>query len=516
MNVKKYLEFRHPYMGELCEVEVRENISIERKAAPGMDWREEKREHLSHEDALNWANSFILKGLFDDGFIELPWSQRPVMESEEIDTKGKFAFCKEYTAFYDFSELIEEKNEEELGEYGAYIYELNPKDENAQIQYLDHLIQKLDAKHPALELRDHIAVDYGKCSASYAEIESINSIRVEWESYIYVSLKSYDDLIKKYGNKNSIRNILEQLLEYTDHFDLPALKVFDTDNYEMPVEIDWVGESYVLSVENNSGAELQEKFKKIDSFSHAVSTNNYKSVVSHIKRGLGIDEPNQSGETALMIASGNAFDDTNKMIKYLLKNGANVNVTNKEKETPLIKALKWGDEERVMMLVKAGADLTVKDKDNDTIFHWACRGGGEPLAKKIIDLGVDVNVKGSSDFTPLHWACYEGHKNIVELLLAQGADINAQNDSGATALHLAAKERQATYQMLSKDADGNEELLSETTKVEYSPQLELVIYLIENGADPKIKDNEGKLPSEISTIDVKNYLENSKSKKEKK
>ena len=54
-------------------------------------------------------------------------------------------------------------------------------------------------------------------------------------------------------------------------------------------------------------------------------------------------------------------------------------------------------------------------------------------AVALIDQGVD-NVKDDGA-APLHWACQEGHAEVVMALLEKGADVDAKNNDGYTPLH---------------------------------------------------------------------------------
>ncbi|WP_054849042.1 ankyrin repeat domain-containing protein [Vulcanisaeta sp. JCM 14467] len=105
---------------------------------------------------------------------------------------------------------------------------------------------------------------------------------------------------------------------------------------------------------------------------------------------------------------------------------------------------------------------------------------------KVIDLikaGANVNVKDPTyGMTPLHYAVLGNRLDIVKYLIENGADINARDNTGKTPLHFAAK----------------------------NGYLDIVKYLIENKADINVKDNIGKTPldyaEENGHKNVANYL----------
>ena len=68
----------------------------------------------------------------------------------------------------------------------------------------------------------------------------------------------------------------------------------------------------------------------------------------------------------------------------------------------------------------------------------AIKQGDEAAAKALLETRVDVNAPSGDGATALHWAVYQDQKALVDLLLAAGANVNAANDLGITPLYLAA------------------------------------------------------------------------------
>jgi len=134
-----------------------------------------------------------------------------------------------------------------------------------------------------------------------------------------------------------------------------------------------------------------------------------------------------------------------QQIEEAINDGANINARNEDQETPLMWAA-WGnpDPEVIAFLVKAGADIKAKDKEGDAPLMFAA-------------------ISNSS-------------AKIITALVEAGADVNAQNDKGSTPLILAVK-------------FNTEDL--EAQRSEPSP--EVIITLLQLGADAKIKDNELKM-----------------------
>lgn len=104
----------------------------------------------------------------------------------------------------------------------------------------------------------------------------------------------------------------------------------------------------------------------------------------------------------------------------------------------------------------------------------AAQRGDLDLVKELLDKGADINTRGTNrpniGRTLLHYAAgakrYKlrgEHLKVAKLLLARGADVNASADTGYTALHVAAG----------------------------LGQLEMVDFLLENGADINARDTRG-------------------------
>lgn len=98
--------------------------------------------------------------------------------------------------------------------------------------------------------------------------------------------------------------------------------------------------------------------------------------------------------------------------------------------TPLHWAVVMGHKEAVEALLgKDGIDVNLADKNKDTPLHSV-------LKKDNIDINVlnallgaeeiDVNIKDKlGEWIPLHWAAENGHKEVVEALLEKdGIDVN--------------------------------------------------------------------------------------------
>jgi len=172
-----------------------------------------------------------------------------------------------------------------------------------------------------------------------------------------------------------------------------------------------------------------------------------------------------------------------KTLHYLIEQGGNVNVPDQNGgETPL----HWASTGAVVdLLIAKGARKDSRGASGQLPLASMALRNRPSAVTRMIAHGADVNARDTLFGNPIvMWACiglvyvnlddpasnrYEDRMAIIEQLVAHGADINAQCNDGETALHVASK-----YQ---------------------APFVALLLRL---GADPAIKDRDGKLPIDWS------------------
>ncbi|HVY71503.1 MAG TPA: ankyrin repeat domain-containing protein [Verrucomicrobiae bacterium] len=127
-----------------------------------------------------------------------------------------------------------------------------------------------------------------------------------------------------------------------------------------------------------------------------------------------------------------------RMIRFLLEHGADVNVRDPEGGTPLLRAVNRGNESITSLLLENGANPNARYKNRATALHQAALTRNEGMARRLLEKGADPNLSDEDGTTPLHHAVATGTTSLVELLLAKGADVNARGGKKpATALTLA-------------------------------------------------------------------------------
>ena len=105
----------------------------------------------------------------------------------------------------------------------------------------------------------------------------------------------------------------------------------------------------------------------------------------------------------------------------------------------MIEAAKSGDHEGVSRALAEGADITYMGKDGSTGLHRGAIDGHDDLVKTFLEAGIDVNIRGFKKFTALIKAAHYDKISCLKILLDNGADPDIKdNKRGETALMLAA------------------------------------------------------------------------------
>lgn len=126
----------------------------------------------------------------------------------------------------------------------------------------------------------------------------------------------------------------------------------------------------------------------------------------------------------------------------------------------LFAAAQNGDISQIKWLLKQGADVNTKSQAGFTPLACAIQLGKGPGTAKtveaLLDAGADCNQKYYLGMTATMYAAAGGRTDILKLLLARNPDVNAVNEAGQTALLMAKTANQAEAAVLLKDAGAKE------------------------------------------------------------
>lgn len=197
----------------------------------------------------------------------------------------------------------------------------------------------------------------------------------------------------------------------------------------------------------------------------AAAADSYESLLLILKhrdcRPLAEDH---EGCTALQVACSNSVSI--EIVKALLKSVPDIaNYGNTENVTPLHIASALGRLDVMQLLLDYGAMIDVQDFDGHTALHDAALATQPEAIKLLLTAGADAEILNDCNFTAFHFASYKGCLEVVEALHPFVSNINQVTVNGDSPLLLAT-------------LAGCEDI---------------VLFLLENGADPHVKDGDGEI-----------------------
>ncbi|XP_014249022.1 histone-lysine N-methyltransferase EHMT2 [Cimex lectularius] len=164
----------------------------------------------------------------------------------------------------------------------------------------------------------------------------------------------------------------------------------------------------------------------------------------------------------------------------------------------LYQAAKAGDVEKILIMIAEGMNPN-REPGCLGALHAAAGSGFLAAVHILVQAGTNLDTLDKGQFTPLMAATLNGHNHIVRYLVKAGASLTVQGVDGMTALHFAAKlgNVEACHIMLTLIStpdslvnivdDGRWTALVWAAENRHS---KVVRYLLENRADPHVRDGE--------------------------
>lgn len=212
------------------------------------------------------------------------------------------------------------------------------------------------------------------------------------------------------------------------------------------------GEAYLYCLYYGRADINDPDFNNNRALHFAAECGNLALVQNLVKAGADVNCVANDGFTPLHNAAMNNHDE---IIRFLVMNGARVNVkTKEEKITPLMLVAYKGSLEQVRFLVDKGAHIQVVTAQRQPPINFAVRRGDLKIVKYFIEKNalrkkkevikngkrLEVKERGDGVVSPLIPAVIKGHGEIVDYLLEAGVKVNVKEaETGMTPLHVAAK-----------------------------------------------------------------------------
>lgn len=232
-----------------------------------------------------------------------------------------------------------------------------------------------------------------------------------------------------------------------------------------------------------AGATLNPKHSKPPLFI-AVEQKNMKTVALLLKLGA---DPDQKYVLDSLLHKA-VSDDNLALAQTLLRGGANPNIKNYNKQTPIQVAIHKVKPDMTLLLINHRANVRAIEKYSlDSLLHIAVRENKPLLVHQLIQSGAPVNAKNKAKETALLMAVRDEQLAVMQELLAAGANPNIKDRYNKTPLQIALNKKNIAYatalinaraDVNAIDASGNSPLILATQQV----NIPLIKILLRAGA----------------------------------
>jgi ankyrin len=151
-----------------------------------------------------------------------------------------------------------------------------------------------------------------------------------------------------------------------------------------------------------------------------------------LRRGADVKAPSQkTGRLPIHFALSDP-----SILALVLQAGSPIDPVDKDGQTPLVRALRDGQDESASMLIENGADIDHSADGSETPLWIAISQGNKPVVNQLLEHGALVagyrNAENGANY--MHLAAYMGSISVIRLLLAHGGEIEAEAFGGITPL----------------------------------------------------------------------------------
>lgn len=125
------------------------------------------------------------------------------------------------------------------------------------------------------------------------------------------------------------------------------------------------------------------------------------------------------------------------VVRFLLQQGAQVDIIDSYKVTPIMYASKYSSAELVSLLLEYKPNLDAVSFINAAAIHWSVWPGKAEITELLLKSKANPNHEMADGNTALHCAVLAGSVEMCKVLLRYGADPLRRNENDETPLRLA-------------------------------------------------------------------------------
>lgn len=302
-------------------------------------------------------------------------------------------------------------------------------------------------------------------------------------------------------------------------------KTFDVTKYKSIFEAiqndDLNGVKYFIEKQNINPNAIKNETYKQNVLMIAAKKGNYDIMAYLIEKGADIKYKDNSGKTALMhaitsqkinvldllVEKGlNVQDIDNKenttliyavktknaeIINYFINKKVDINKGNTLKETPLFFSVALGDLPNIELLIKKGAKFKIVNGKNQNLLFYAST---KDVANYLYTKGININQEDSFKRTPIFGVIEKGFTEVVSFYCQKGINIEHRDLEENTPLLYAVKNKQGHIIEVLVNNKAKVTIVDYKGQglIHHSPNLDVMKYLAETGADVNQQDLSGK------------------------
>ncbi len=187
-----------------------------------------------------------------------------------------------------------------------------------------------------------------------------------------------------------------------------------------------------------------EETDKTKSLIQAIKSSDIDSIETALECGANVNQVDKNGCTPLMFALDSAcgelnpirytspFAQTTKILDTLTSNGAFINTTDAQGETPLIKASKMNIPNVYDTFIALEADFDAQDKLGNTALMYAVLNGNDQVVEQLLEGNPDRRLKNINAKTAYDLAKQWQKESVIDLVRIADTSVLIQGKDDGT------------------------------------------------------------------------------------